>query len=154
MSNSTELERELTDLIELLRQTMIVVEEYEPSSQDLLTQNVYVQLVFDLQKSNNKKLIASLRHNVLKGVKELDALQKGSEFCRKTSVPLEIVEFVDRGHDPDLYTQQQIEVQAEQRRVSTSKVNALSILRHSLYDNLASAFPEDTAFFDAHSQQS
>ena len=76
---------------------------------------------------------------------KLDHSQKQSRFCAETKIPLEVIDCVDNGKDPDLYTQQRLASQSDRAHALKGKVDALTVFRNTLFDSFSSLYPEEAA---------
>ncbi|KHJ40733.1 hypothetical protein D918_09175 [Trichuris suis] len=114
------LEQSLEALIENTRQLCMVASDFQASSQSVL----------------NQKLQA-----ITSGLQDLDS--KKSKF-HDVKVPIELLEYVDSGKNPQLYTRDCIERTVAKNKELNSKIDQYKKFRCMLLSELTEEFPKET----------
>ncbi|KJZ72925.1 Mediator of RNA polymerase II transcription subunit 10 [Hirsutella minnesotensis 3608] len=121
--NHDELEQQLKDIIQDLYQIMVQVTTYDTAgrpSRDVLANEVKT-LSRSLQALH---ATAASPHNTL------------------PSVPPELLEYVENGRNPDIYTREFVELVRRGNQLMRGKMNAFASFRDVLARETASAMPE------------
>ncbi|KAF5254316.1 hypothetical protein FANTH_918 [Fusarium anthophilum] len=116
------LEQQLKDIIQDLYQIMVQVSTYDSvgrSSREVLINEI-------------KTLSDSLR----------TVHSSASPPNNLPSVPPELVEYVEHGRNPDIYTREFVELVRRGNQLMRGKLNAFGTFRDVLAENITSAMPE------------
>ncbi|KAM0363386.1 hypothetical protein HYE67_007613 [Fusarium culmorum] len=119
------LEQQLKDIIQDLYQIMVQVSTYDSagrSSREVLINEMY----------HTKTLSESLR--------TLHA--SASPPHNLPSVPPELLEYVEHGRNPDIYTREFVELVRRGNQLMRGKLNAFGTFRDVLAENMTTAMPE------------
>eukprot|EP01116_Phalansterium_solitarium_P010789 TRINITY_DN26087_c0_g1_i1.p2 TRINITY_DN26087_c0_g1~~TRINITY_DN26087_c0_g1_i1.p2 ORF type:complete len:122 (-),score=46.74 TRINITY_DN26087_c0_g1_i1:226-591(-) len=107
----SQVQETIETLLETIRKTIVVVEDFQPESQPVLNANLN-RMVEQLQQLEDKKQL----HDV--------------------DIPLDIFDFVDRGRNPDLFTKQSAELVMQRSQATKGKVDALQAFKDALETEL------------------
>ncbi|KEY65806.1 hypothetical protein S7711_07188 [Stachybotrys chartarum IBT 7711] len=116
------LEQQLKDIIQDFYQIMVQVSTYDSmgrSSRDVLTNEVRTLS----QSLNSLQIAASPPHTL-------------------PSVPPELLEYVENGRNPDIYTREFVELVRRGNQLMRGKVNAFASFRDVLADTIYAEMPE------------
>ncbi|KAI9316830.1 transcription factor subunit Med10 of mediator complex-domain-containing protein [Dichotomocladium elegans] len=111
------LEDQLNDLLQVLFELSVVVYDFQPDGN---------QLVWN-------KINAILAH-----YQKIDELRNGLD----TFVPEEVINFVEQGRNPDIFTQTFVERTASENQFTNGKIKAVDDFRSILSDEFAKSFPD------------
>jgi mediator of RNA polymerase II transcription subunit 10 len=117
-----ELEQHLESLIETLRHCIIIVEQFKPEE----SQSVFHD---------------KLQNGVINKFKILDKFRD----LYDVEIPLDVLDLIDQGRNPDLYSKEALEKCIKMNEVSKGKIDALEKFRTALETEVDSAFPEYSA---------
>ncbi|KAM0346500.1 hypothetical protein ACHAPU_005565 [Fusarium lateritium] len=136
------LEQQLKDIIQDLYQVMVQVSTYDSvgrSSREVLINEMYILDAQPLlittrlvNKPQSKTLSDSLR--------TLHA--SAAPPHNLPSVPPELLEYVEHGRNPDIYTREFVELVRHGNQLMRGKLNAFGTFRDVLAENITSAMPE------------
>ncbi|RDA84460.1 hypothetical protein CP532_0069 [Ophiocordyceps camponoti-leonardi (nom. inval.)] len=128
-----DLEQQLKDIIQDLYQVMVQVTTYDAagrSSREVLSNEMQAIL---LLPSNQKTLANSLQ--------TLHA-SASSPQNNLPSVPPELLEYVENGRNPDIYTREFVELVRRGNQLMRGKVHAFASFRDVLAGEMLAAMPE------------
>ncbi|KAH7162337.1 transcription factor subunit Med10 of mediator complex-domain-containing protein [Dactylonectria estremocensis] len=117
-----ELEQQLKDIIQDLYQVMVQVSTYDSmgrSSRDVLTNE-----------------IKTLSHSL----QTLHAFASPPNVL--PSIPPELIEYVENGRNPDIYTREFVELVRRGNQLMRGKLNAFASFRDVLAEQMTAAMPE------------
>jgi len=106
-------------LAETLRQSVIVIEEFQQESQPIL----------------NSKI-----NKIIEQLKELDSL-KGE--LDDVEIPFEVLSFIDEGKNPDLFTYASLQTFFQKTQDSQGKLDAFQLFKELLQDELQKEIPHN-----------
>jgi len=113
-----QLEDNLEQFIETVRQLGIIVSDFQPQSQPVLYQKIN-SLISNLKDIENCK-------TALSGV----------------FIPLEVFEYIDAGKNPQLYTRDCIDKALSKNEGVKGKIDIYKKFREELVDQLSTVYPE------------
>ncbi|KAI7865491.1 transcription factor subunit Med10 of mediator complex-domain-containing protein [Spinellus fusiger] len=126
------LEEQLNEMLQVLFELSVVVYDFQPEGNRLVWE----------------KINAITDH-----YQKMDELKDGLDIF----VPEEVINYVESGRNPDMFTQTFVERTASENQFTNGKIQAVESFRHLLKDELMTAFPdlgEDDYDFDAMVQPS
>lgn len=95
--------------------------------------------VHDFQGTDEARL--GLANNMNKVVSELQQLTKRDDL-KNIQIPLDIINYVEDGRNPDIYTREFVEVVRKMNQYLNGKSLALESFRDTLGNSIKQAFPE------------
>lgn len=95
--------------------------------------------VHDFQGTDEARL--GLANNMNKVVSELQQLTKRDDL-KSIQIPLDIINYVEDGRNPDIYTREFVEVVRKMNQYLNGKSLALESFRDTLGNSIEQAFPE------------
>lgn len=116
--NLHQVEETLELLIENFRQLKIIIEDYQPQSQDVL----YAKI-----------------NEIVETFRQLDSIRT----LEDVDIPVEVLDYIDSGRNPDQYTKQALEKCIESNNKTRGKINSLQHFQYSLEDQLLKSYPEE-----------
>jgi len=116
------VEKQLLLVLEEFRSAMIVLEDFQPDSQGHFH---------------------GILNSLLANCTELDNLHLNSSFWSEPLIPLDIVNFVDDGNNPDLFREQKRASQADLLNSVKENQEALHLFRRELMASLSEVYPEE-----------
>lgn len=126
MSSALEnIETQLDQFIENVRQVKVIVSDFSTNSQPILNQKIQ-KMVHDLQ--------------------ELDKLKSQ---VQEILVPLEVFDYIDQGRNPQIYTKDCIEKALTKNEQVKGKIDSYRKFKSHLLAELSSSFPNELAKYRA-----
>ena len=131
---------QIKDVIQDFYQMMVQVSAYDlaqgRSSRDVLENSVYVLLtsvaqIYLLIKAKSKHLEQALQ-----------TLSTTSQAQPLPGVPAELIQYVDNGRNPDIYTREFVELARRGNQLMKGKMDAFASFRDVLAGEMVSALPE------------
>ena len=113
-----QLEDNLEQFIETVRQLGIIVSDFQPQSQTVLYQKIN-SLISNLKDIENCKTALS-----------------------DVYIPLEVFEYIDAGKNPQLYTRDCIDKALSKNEAVKGKIDIYKKFREDLVDQLSTVYPE------------
>ncbi|XP_065827202.1 mediator of RNA polymerase II transcription subunit 10-like [Oscarella lobularis] len=118
MSEFHALEQKLEIFVETVRQIGITVSDFQPNSQAVLNSRINAMI-------DEMRQIYQMKFDV-----------------EDVNVPIEVLEYIDMGKNPQLYTQQCLHKVTEKSSQVQQKVEAYKMFRSHLLTELDKFFPE------------
>ncbi|XP_062501266.1 mediator of RNA polymerase II transcription subunit 10-like [Corticium candelabrum] len=118
MSGFSALEQQLEQFVETVRQIGIIVSDFQPNSQSVL---------------NSK---------ICQMTEEMRSIEQSKKQVEDVNVPLEVLDHIDQGKNPQLYTQQCLQKLHEKGMQVQQKVDAYKTFQKHLFAELEQFFPE------------
>ncbi|XP_012787507.1 mediator of RNA polymerase II transcription subunit 10 [Sorex araneus] len=119
--NLKHLEEHLEKFVENVRQLGIIASDFHPGSQARL----------------NQKL-----NSIVTGLQDIDKCRRQ---LKDITVPLEVLEYIDQGRNPQLFTQECLEQALAKNEQVKGKIDSMKKLKSLLVQELSNVFPEDMA---------
>ncbi|XP_065226832.1 mediator of RNA polymerase II transcription subunit 10 [Planococcus citri] len=119
------LETQLDQFVENVRQIKVMVSDFLPQTQQLLNQKIQ-KMVQDLQ--------------------ELDKLKSQ---VQEVLVPLEVFDYIDQGRNPQIYTKDCIEKALTKNEQVKGKIDSYRKFKSHLLSELSNNFPNEMAKYRA-----
>jgi len=119
------LEQNLEMFIDNTRQIGIVVSDFQPQGQSVLNQKL-------------QTLVSSMQ--------EMDRLRS---TVSEVQVPLQVFDYIDAGHNPQLYTKDCMEKAQEKNEAVKGKMDAFAKFKALLLVELSKVFPKEIAKYRA-----
>ncbi|KAG0168319.1 RNA polymerase II mediator complex subunit [Apophysomyces sp. BC1034] len=129
-SSRQSLEKQLNDLLQALFELSVVV--------------------YDFQPDGNKRVWDKI-NAILDHYRRIGDLKDGLDDF----VPEEVINYIEHGRNPDMFTQAFVERAATENQFTHGKIKAVDEFRHLLSDEFAKSFPDlydNTDIFDSASQ--
>lgn len=73
---------------------------------------------------------------------QLSDINNASLALKDTLVPLDVVEYIENGRNPDVYTREFVELLAKQNQYIKGKLTAMAQFRDILGDQIKEAYPD------------
>jgi len=121
----TQIEQKLAEIIQILYRSKICVEEFQEGSQVVL--NDYLNAF----------------------VRELEALNKSAVLQASVPIPLEVIQLVDEGKNPDTFTEKRLDDASARLQVTRGKIAALEQFKKSLLREVGASLPDALAQYNA-----
>jgi mediator of RNA polymerase II transcription subunit 10 len=115
-----DIERCLEEIIEDLRQLVIIVENFQ--SQELLDEKI---------------------NTVINKYQQLEMKRHGYEI----EIPLEIFEYIDAGQNPDLYLKKSLDECISKNERTKGKITTLQAFKEALEVEIEKAYPQELEMF-------
>ncbi|KAG2215189.1 hypothetical protein INT46_001465 [Mucor plumbeus] len=94
-------------------------------------------IVYDFQPDGNK-LVWKKINDIIEHYKEIDDLKDGID----SFIPEEVINFVEHGKNPDIFTQGFVERAATENQFTNGKIKAVGEFRQLLSDEFTKSFPD------------
>ncbi|CEP14746.1 hypothetical protein [Parasitella parasitica] len=94
-------------------------------------------IVYDFQPDGNK-LVWKKINDIIEHYKELDDLKDGVD----SFIPEEVINFVEHGKNPDIFTQRFVERAATENQFTNGKIKAVGEFRQLLTEEFTKSFPD------------
>ena len=117
------LEENLEELIENIRQTSIIVSDFQPQGQNNLNQKI---------------------HSIVHNLQEIDRCK--NQFSDVT-VPVSVLQYIDQGTNPQLYSKDLMERALEKNEQVKGKIEVYKKFHQCLTDEMAKTFPDVFEFY-------
>ncbi|VVC35956.1 Ribonuclease H-like domain,Mediator complex, subunit Med10 [Cinara cedri] len=114
-----DFETQLEMFVENVRQIKIIVSDFQPQGQAVLNQKI---------------------QNAITGLQEMNKLKSNIQDIH---VPLEVFEYIDKGHNPQLYTKYCIEKALHKNEQVKGKVDAFKKFKANVLNDLVQTFPNE-----------
>lgn len=112
------LQQNIEQFIETSRQIGIMVSDFQPGCQDVLNGKV----------------------NML--IQNMQEIEKSKESVKDVEVPPEIFQYIDQGHNPQLYTKDCLEKALNKNEEVKGKIDSYKNFKTILQDELKKELPE------------
>ncbi|KAL1931535.1 hypothetical protein VTP01DRAFT_9678 [Rhizomucor pusillus] len=112
-----ELEEQLNDLLQALFELSVVVYDFQPDGNHLVWNKV---------------------NSILDHYQKIDQLKDNIN----TFIPEEVINYVEHGRNPDIFTQAFVERTASENQYTNGKIKAVEEFRSLLADEFAKSFPD------------
>ncbi|ODV94830.1 hypothetical protein PACTADRAFT_76437 [Pachysolen tannophilus NRRL Y-2460] len=97
-------------------------------------------LVHDFQGTEDAKI--GLTSLMSKLITQLQVIDKPEESLDKVPIPLDVLQYIEDGRNPDVYTREFVESVRKSNQYLKGKTLAFTRLRDTLGDQIISEFPE------------
>ncbi|KAI7883911.1 hypothetical protein K492DRAFT_158948 [Lichtheimia hyalospora FSU 10163] len=111
------LEGEINDILQVLFELSVVVFDFQPEGNQLVRNKI---------------------NTIIEHYRKIDELKKDID----TFIPEEVINFVEHGKNPDLFTQGFVERTASENQFTYGKVKAVNEFRSILADEFEKSFPD------------
>ncbi|KAJ8652680.1 hypothetical protein O0I10_011687 [Lichtheimia ornata] len=111
------LEGEINDILQVLFELSVVVFDFQPEGNQLVRNKI---------------------NTIIEHYRKIDELRKDID----THIPEEVINFVEHGKNPDLFTQGFVERTASENQFTYGKVKAVNEFRSILADEFEKSFPD------------
>ena len=124
------MEKQLDKIIETLRQTIIVMEDFHTDG------------------GNSQRLLWEQLNVFIDQLRELEELRIAATASgNDVEVPLQIFEYVDKGKNPDLYNRDCLADSIARNQKTRGKIHALNSLKLGMETFLSQAYPECMSYY-------
>lgn len=133
---------QLKDVIQDLYQIMVQVSAYDLTgrpSKDVLEHAVYVSLLALSKSSNSPKRRIQLQRSLQK---VHSTSSSPAALTQLPSIPPELIQYVDTGRNPDIYTREFVERTRKMNQTMKGKMTSFGDFRDVLATEMARALPE------------
>lgn len=113
-----QLEENLEQFIENVRQLGIIVSDFQPQGQGVLNQKI---------------------NSMITGLKDIEACKSN---LQGVYIPLEVFDYIDDGKNPQLYTKHCIEKALTKNELVKGKIEMYKKFQQELLSQLTSVYPE------------
>lgn len=97
-------------------------------------------LIHDFEATVEGKEGLLERINVL--TNQFQQLNQSAYNLQNKSVPLDIIEYIENGRNPDVYTREFVELLAKQNQYVNGKMHAMNHFRNILSSQIKDAYPD------------
>ncbi|KAI8887447.1 hypothetical protein K501DRAFT_321340 [Backusella circina FSU 941] len=111
------LENQLNELLQVLFELSVVVYDFQPDGNKLVWEKI---------------------NGILEHYKTIDELKDGLDAF----IPEEVINFVEHGKNPDIFTQGFVDRAATENQHTNGKIKAVNDFRHLLSEEFAKSFPD------------
>lgn len=87
-------------------------------------------------------MVTNLKRNVDRIFKLNQRSNDPQSLLKDVKVPLEVVQYIEDGRNPDIYTREFVEAIRRSNQYQRAKMHGMKMLRDSLADKIAEQFPE------------
>ncbi|KAI8376658.1 mediator complex, subunit Med10 [Choanephora cucurbitarum] len=94
-------------------------------------------IVYDFQPDGNK-LVWKKINSIIEHYKEIEQLKDGID----SFIPEEVINFVEHGKNPEIFTQGFVERTATENQFTNGKINAVKEFRELLSEEFTKSFPD------------
>ncbi|CCF55746.1 hypothetical protein KAFR_0A03110 [Kazachstania africana CBS 2517] len=94
-------------------------------------------------------MITNLKRNVDRLFKLNQRSNDPDSHLNKTNIPLEVVQYIEDGRNPDIYTREFVEAIRRSNQYQRAKMHGLKQLRDSLAEKIIEEFPDLTDKVDS-----
>ncbi|KAK2608774.1 RNA polymerase II mediator complex subunit [Conoideocrella luteorostrata] len=139
------LEQQLKDIIQDLYQVMVQVSTYDTtgrSSREVLSNEMFVIHPSPPSRTQNASRATSFHPKTLSQSLQSLHATTSSPHATLPSVPPELLEYVENGRNPDIYTREFVELVRRGNQLMRGKCHAFGDFRDVLAQEMASAMPE------------
>lgn len=87
-------------------------------------------------------MITNLKRNVDRLFKLNQVSNDPESSLQKVNIPFEVVQYIEDGRNPDIYTREFVEAIRRSNQYQRAKMHALKLLRDSLAEKISEEFPD------------
>lgn len=87
-------------------------------------------------------MITNLKRNVDRLFKLNQVSNDPESTLQKVSIPFEVVQYIEDGRNPDIYTREFVEAIRRSNQYQRAKMHGLKLLRDSLAEKISEEFPD------------
>ncbi|KAI8989521.1 mediator complex, subunit Med10 [Pilobolus umbonatus] len=94
-------------------------------------------IVYDFQSAGNNRVWKKI-NNIIEHYKEIEQLKDGLEEY----IPEEVINYVEQGRNPDIFTQKFVERTATENQFTNGKIKAVDEFKQLLTKEFSQSFPD------------